>query len=313
MKRLIASLVTFLMIVLFCTFPAQATQSLKIVQVDQNVHCMFDPTCNVVATTTVSTFTVPGMSGTGSLYTTTFQTSPASPAAGYNGFEYRIDLQNVVGITGIKCIGSMRIALGSQPIFLDLNGDGIIADQIYVISTGGLGTIAPTLAAKDGPFVTFYFDPQICGGGSPGTGDSSFVFGALAAGFPRGVLADLQVFGGSLIETGAQAPNLANKLEFQFSLLYSTIVKLNNAAFVAPTPKAAEGKRQTMLNETNAALTLARNGNVLPAVQKLQRLLLLTDGQGSDWVRDDPTTRIDERENLFDVIQETIRMLQQPG
>jgi hypothetical protein len=50
---------------------------------------------------------------------------------------------------------------------------------------------------------------------------------------------------------------------------------------------------------------------VLPAVQLLERLLELTDGDADDWVQDDPETRgVDERLNLYGIIQELIEMLQ---
>jgi hypothetical protein len=126
---------------------------------------------------------------------------------------------------------------------------------------------------------------------------------------PRSVLADLQTEDGGLIQTGARAPNLS--LKFSFTLLYDTIVTLPPNGFIAPTANAGEGRRESMLNRVNAALALAEGGNVLPAVQLLERLLELTDGDADDWVQDDPETRgVDERLNLYGIIQELIEMLQ---
>ena len=113
-----------------------------------------------------------------------------------------------------------------------------------------------------------------------------------------------------MVQAPARAPNLTGKASFKFTLLYDTIATLPPDGFIAPSLNAGEGRRQAMLNRVNAALALAEDDNALPAVQLLERLLLLTDGDGDDWVQDDPATRVNEQMNLAVILNELIETLQ---
>lgn len=114
----------------------------------------------------------------GFLQSRNFPGSAGAPAAGMYGYEYRIDLRNVAGITAIPYITSLQIDFGPH-IRLDFDGDSTL-DDVYVVTTGGLGNIGVSSATKSGNTITFNFAPPVAGGASPGRGDSSFFFGLVA-------------------------------------------------------------------------------------------------------------------------------------
>jgi hypothetical protein len=287
----------------------EAAQALAIVQVNLDVYCLFSPTCAVVRTTTQSTFVLPGQAGTGVLSTSTFTGAPGSAAEGFSGYEYRIDLSGVVGITGLNCVNSLRIKWGTPTFLLDYDGDGTTGERAYVVSSGAPGSVGPSLAVKEGPFVTFFFDPAVCPGAAPGEGDASFPIGMVTGAAPQGVLAELTPDFGGIVQVGARAPTPSPKLRFKDTLLYETVLALPPGALVGSTPQAQEGHRRAMLNEVSAALALADDGHELAAVQLLERLLARMDGAPPDWVQDDPGTREDERALLHELVQGVIQGL----
>ena len=308
MKRVtrLAPLALVLMMLSLNVAVVRAGQELNLTLVGSSFYCLVDPSCTVTGTETMSTFTLPGTVGEGVLYTRTFAASPGSPAEGAYGYEYRIDLANVDSVTTYNCINTFRIKLGAPLSILDYNGDGVAGDQVYMFFEGG--KIPISSAVREGPFVTFkFFLSPLCPG--PPAGQTSVVFGVLASGPPKSVLADLQAFEG-VVQAAARAPNLTGKASFKFTLLYDTIATLPPNGFIAPSLNAGEGRRQALLNRVNAALALAEDDNALPAVQLLERLLLLTDGDGDDWVQDDPATRVNEQMNLAVILNELIETLQ---
>jgi hypothetical protein len=170
------------------------------------------------------------------------------------------------------------------------------------------GNNVVTSATREGPYVSFSFLGNfVCPG--PPAGDTTVTFGIIGSGPPMSVLAELQPFVGGSILTGARAPNLIPVASFKLTLLYDTIATLPPGGIVAPAPNAAEGRRGSMLNLVNAALAFVEDESTLPAVQLLRRLQSLTDGGDDDWVRDDPTTRVDEQTNLLQIIQEIVDLL----
>lgn len=283
----------------------RAPQALKLTMTGPTFYCLFDASCNVTATETASTFTQPGMNGQGVLYTRTYAASPGSPAAGHYGYEYRIAFQNVTGYAAANCIMGVRIKLGSPLSTLDFNGDGS-ADQVFQIFVGGGYLFSH--ATQDGSFITFDFDPPaapMC----PGVpGNTSVWFGVIASQPPRSVLATIETFGGDFLQVGARAPNLGI---FKLAPLYVAIARFPPSAFVAPSLNAAEGRRRAMLNIATTALRHLEEDNVLPALELLQRLVLVTDGDADDWIQDAPQTEVNEQMELYNILQDLIETLDQ--
>ena len=114
----------------------------------------------------------------GFLQSRNFSGVAGAPAAGMQGYEYRIDLSNVVGVTAIPYITSLRINFGPHEKF-DFNGDSRL-DDVYVVTSGGLGNIGVSSARRSGNTITLNFNPPVAGGASAGRGDSTFFIGIVS-------------------------------------------------------------------------------------------------------------------------------------
>jgi hypothetical protein len=140
-----------------------AAQSLSIAQVSSTqVICVFDHSCTSLGTSTsdnllyymqgdvalVTTHILPGLAG--------------SMAAGRTGYEYQIDLTAVPINGGSECIVGMVFGFSAFDR-LDYGGTG--PTDLYVITSGSQGTIAPTGASLIAPgLVEVDFSPGICAG-----------------------------------------------------------------------------------------------------------------------------------------------------
>ncbi len=200
MNKLIIALVFVLVFTTACVAP------LKVVDVSAPaINCMFDSSCTVTVTDTTAPIPIPA-GGSNFLQSRTFVGVPDAPANGLYAYEYRIDLRDALGITYIPCLSSMTIDFGSVVSTLDYDGDGT-ADQVYVVTGGGLGSIGLASAEKDGNNVTFNFSPSVCAGGSPGTGQSTFFFGLVSTQPPgQAVTATIKETTDTVYSVPARAP-----------------------------------------------------------------------------------------------------------
>lgn len=171
------------------------------------VNCVFDPSCTVTVTDTTAPIPIPA-GGTNFLQSRTFTGKPGAPANGLHAYEYRIDLRNAIGITYIPCVSSMALEFGHVVSTLDYNGDAVLGDQVYVVTSGGLGSIGLASASQLGNVITFNFSAPVCAGGSPGSGQSTYFFGLVSAQPPRPVTAVVQETGGPAYDVPARAPQL---------------------------------------------------------------------------------------------------------
>ncbi len=182
--------------------------SLKVVDVNAPaVNCVFDPSCTITVTDSTDTIPLP-TGGTNFLQSRTFVGQPGAPGDGLYGYEYRIDLRNALGITYPPCISSMKIEFGPVVNSLDYDGDGD-ADHVYVVTSGGLGSVGLASAEKNGDDITFNFSSPVCAGGSPGSGESTFFFGLTSTKPPRSVTATVKETTGTIYNVQARAPDLS--------------------------------------------------------------------------------------------------------
>lgn len=180
MKKLLLALA---LVTLFATACA-APSPLEVVNVSApDINCVFDPSCTVTVTDTSAPIPI-AAGGSNFLQSRTFVGVPGAPADGLYGYEYRIDLREAMGITYIPCLSSMTIDFGPVVSTLDYDGDGT-ADDVYVVTGGGLGSVGLASAEQDGDEVTFTFGPSVCAGGSPGSGESTFFFGLVSTQTPE--------------------------------------------------------------------------------------------------------------------------------
>ena len=136
------------------------------------VNCVFNVTCTEVVTDSVGNFAVPGAVGVARLQSRTSPGIPPAPAGGKMDYEYRIDLTSTSAATGSICVTKMQMAFG--PVVKEPYPPGPLRD-IYVVTSGGLGSVAVATASQSGSTITFNFgDPTtlgIC------TGATGYFFG----------------------------------------------------------------------------------------------------------------------------------------
>jgi hypothetical protein len=202
MKRLTLALV-------LCFTPvAVRAVPLRVVNVGAPaINCVFTTAspCSVTVSDTVSNVPM-SVGGTGRLQSRTYKGLPGSAASGLYAYEYRLDLTNAVGAVAIACIDWMTISFGPVINTLDYDGDKK-PDQVFVVTSGGLGTIGLASAVQTGSNIKFTFSSPVCEGGAPGRGDTSFFWGLVSKqGPPKTVTATLHETGGATHVVQARSP-----------------------------------------------------------------------------------------------------------
>ncbi|HEX8708166.1 MAG TPA: hypothetical protein VF723_07995 [Pyrinomonadaceae bacterium] len=173
------------------------------------INCIFDASCTVVVNDTTAPIELPGSSGEGFLQSRTLKGLPGSPAGGLFGYEYRVDLRQVAGITNIGCVTSVTLNFGPVVGTIDYNGDGRASDEVYVVTGGGLGSVGLASAERTGNSITFTFASPVCAGSSRGKGESSFFWGLVSTRPPRFINASLTQTSGPALTVEARAPRFS--------------------------------------------------------------------------------------------------------
>jgi len=172
------------------------------------VNCIFDPTCRIFVGDTSDDIVLNGTVAVGIehfLQSRTFTGSPGTPAAGLFGYMYRIDLIDLMSTANVACVTSFRIPFA--PLVRTLNYDNLGgADDVFVGTGGGLGTVAPTSAEQIGDTITFTFQPPVCAGASSGEGQTTFFFGLVSTEPPGFVVSQVVDANAMAYELDARAP-----------------------------------------------------------------------------------------------------------
>ncbi|HET7462830.1 MAG TPA: hypothetical protein VFJ82_16370 [Longimicrobium sp.] len=184
---------------------AARAQPLQVVTVGAPaINCVFAPACTV----TVTDFSAP-LFGSGFLQSRTYQALPGSPAAGLWVYEYRIDLREVAAPGEVAMVAGMAIGFGPVET-LDFDGDGRRADQVFVLTSGGLGSVGPVSAIQTGRVIRFRFAPAVHGASAAAGGQASYFFGMVSAAPPRPMTARLFTNRGT-VALEARAPGCAGR------------------------------------------------------------------------------------------------------
>jgi hypothetical protein len=195
------SLAAALAVSLALAHPA-AAQNLNRVDVNApRINCVFNTTCRV----TVTDLATPYL-GNGLLQSRTFQAAPGSPAAGKWVYQYRIDIRNVAGTTAIPLVTTLSMPVAAPIVSMDYNGDGNATDQVFIITSGGLGSVGPSTAWLHGDTLHFTFSPPVAGGSAPGAGQSSYFFGFVTESAPSDVAARIEANVAPGVFLAARAP-----------------------------------------------------------------------------------------------------------
>jgi len=179
------------------------------------VNCVFNPACTVVVTDSLGTFIPPGDGGTGRLQSRTYVGAPGAPAAGLTAYVYRVDMTSATAGTAnaVNCVKQLILDIG--PI-AKLNylppspTHGPIPADVFVITSGGLGTIGLSSAMQVGNIVTFTFATPVCPKPLIATaaipGKTSFFFGLAAKTAPKPSVAKLVYTLGTTGTTADRVP-----------------------------------------------------------------------------------------------------------
>lgn len=170
-----------------------------------SINCVFDADCSVSVDDFVSHFSLGATSGDAFLQSRMLpQGQAATPGADLYAYEYRIDLRNLAGLTALPCVHTLSIEFGAIAS-LDYDGDGD-PDDVYVVTKGGIGSVAPTTAETDGNKVIFHFNPSVCAGSHAGGGESTFFFGLASKNPPVAALAEIDDTLGGITACDIRAP-----------------------------------------------------------------------------------------------------------
>lgn len=174
-------------------FPFAAhAQALKVVEVNApKINCVFRANCIIPVSDTTGNILLPFVdAGTAWLQSRTFTGEAGTPAgAGTTGYEYRVSMTQA---SGPGCILGLNVNFGPSKQLPYLNN--ALAD-VYIVTTGGLGTIGIKSAVRSGDVIEFTFTTPVCSDGPPDIKKTTFFFGLAAAAAPMHVNAAVTLIG----------------------------------------------------------------------------------------------------------------------
>ena len=171
---------------------AAKAQLLKIVEVNApKINCVFQTDCNIQVTDTSGNISPPFLAdpGTAWLQSRTFAGEAGAPGAGTTGYEYRLSMTQA---SAPGCILGFNLNFGPHKQLPYANNQ--LAD-VYVVTTGGLGTIGLKSAERNGDMIEFRFAGEVCADGPPDVKKTTFFFGLAATAAPMKVSASVYGIG----------------------------------------------------------------------------------------------------------------------
>ena len=192
---------------LFALAPAAEAAPLKVVNVGAPaINCIFTTAspCTIGVSDTSADVPTSG-GGTGRLQTRTFKGLAGSPGDGLFAYEYRLNLMDATSATNVTCIDWMSISFGPVINTLDYDRDQK-PDQVFVVTSGGVGTIGLASAVQTADTIRFKFSKAVCAGSAPAKGDSSFFWGLVSKSPPKDVTAIMHETGGATHVVKARSP-----------------------------------------------------------------------------------------------------------
>jgi len=167
---------------------AAQAQLLKIVEVNApKVNCVFQTDCNIPVTDSSSNISPPFLAapGTAWMQSRTFAGEAGAPGAGTTGYEYRLSLTQA---SAPGCILGFNLNFGPHKQLPYANNE--LAD-VYVVTTGGVGTIGLKSAERNGDMIAFTLASPLCADGPPDNKKTTFFFGLAATAAPMKVSANV--------------------------------------------------------------------------------------------------------------------------
>ncbi len=185
---------TLLIAVTLVTLPLVADAApLKIVKVNAPaVNCVFQASCTITVSDSTGVIPMPLLQTPGTVWmqSRTFVGAAGTPAAGLRGYMYRLSMTQAAGFG--ECILGVVINFGPvEPLPYQQNTKA----HVYVVTSGGLGTIGLKSAEQDGDVIAFAFAKPVCVPPAPSVSATTFFFGLASKGAPKATTASAYAFG----------------------------------------------------------------------------------------------------------------------
>jgi hypothetical protein len=171
------------------------------------INCVFTTAspCSVSGTDMVST-----LPNGGKVQSRVFQSSPYSAAAGKWVYEYRLIMTDAYSYGYPPYISGMSIWNWGTVSAHDYNFDGTATDQVFNITSGGLGVKGVASAYAWWGTTYFNLSAPVYAGSAPGYGESSYFFGLVSPYAPATKSATVQIddISGGSATVNVYAPNV---------------------------------------------------------------------------------------------------------
>ena len=169
------------------------------------INCVFNPTCTIVVNDSASPIPILTGTGAGFFQSRTFPPGVlGTPGAGKTAYVYRLDMRQAAG--AFDCIGGLVMNFG--PVTKLPYKPGFPPADVFVITSGGIGTIGLKSADQSGDIITFEFAKQICFDPAPDPKNTTFFFGLAATTPPKAIMVHIYKVGDPpFIELQARVPN----------------------------------------------------------------------------------------------------------
>jgi hypothetical protein len=158
-----------------------------------DINCVFETDCTIVVTDSVGNIPLPNITGIARLQSRTFTGQAGAPGAGKTGYEYRVDLTQATALGDVACVTALNADFGPVTV-LQYNKVGP-ADDVFVVTKGGLGTIGLASAVQNRNIITFTFSQPVCAADSSGPGQTTFFFGLASIHTPKAITATIEAPG----------------------------------------------------------------------------------------------------------------------
>jgi hypothetical protein len=195
------------------------------------------------------------------------------------------------------CIKSVRIKFGAISPF-DFNHDGT-NDQVYVVTSGGPGTVRPASIKRDDGKIVIRFSPPLC------AGEASVFVGLLSTLPPRDVDARIKLTSDSKLTVGARAPGGARLIRCDFDDLAEEISDLRTRDFLGSNDQEREARRGALLGYVHEAALAAQADNLDGVLAALAQIIVRADGGTNDWLTHDAADEVNEElEDLLECLED---------
>jgi hypothetical protein len=177
---------------LVAALPGARAGTLTIVDVSApQIICVFHSDCSVPTADTTGVVGLPyvAKAGTALMQSRTFAGAAGAPAAGLTAYEYRLNFAQAAGNGG--CIYGFVVNFGpiKKVAYQNASPKGGQLADVYVITSGSLGTVGLKSAEQDGDVITFELQAPLCLGATPSNANTTYFFGMASASTPTDISA----------------------------------------------------------------------------------------------------------------------------